>query len=162
MIRALKLSRYIRNGAVFVSLLGNFSPGYAAINKQTVALQTSHLPAQLNIGIGVGGLTYDLWYAPGACTAASVNESKNAEAARLTFQSPEFSFQVGFSAYGTYCVWVDAWLTDGVTKLPATVYTTVTVSAPKNAANDGSIKITPAPNVVGVTVGSAGFNQGNQ
>lgn len=104
---------------------------------QTVTFNTWELPAFAELTSTGSGLLLDIWMANGACTQ---NPTKQAGVVRLTFQmSSQMTapYEIPLNAYGKYCVWTNAWTTDGITFLPATILTTVNVVqvAPPNPSS---------------------------
>jgi len=87
---------------------------------QTVIFNTWQLPAYVDVTPTVGGLTYDVFMASGACTQQSINASTP----RVAFSVQ--SYTVELDAYGTYCFYVNAWTAD-YSYLTATILTTVKV-----------------------------------
>jgi hypothetical protein len=100
---------------------------------QTVTFNTWELPAYVDITPATSGLTYDVFMTSGACTQQSINASTP----RVAFQVAQYTQQL--TAYGTYCIYVNAWTSD-YGYMTATILTTikvVQVAAPK-AANQAN------------------------
>lgn len=109
----------------FVAAVAAMPAKTAKVTLQTVTFKTA-LPAYVEITPDIsGGLAFDVYMSNGACTQTP---AANPGYAKLVYYT-QLPYEVQLTQYGTFCFWVDAWDEDTGTLLPATVYTTVTISA---------------------------------